>query len=323
MLTVDNNPGSVAMFRDFATAYAAAKDGDTILFAGSDAPYSLGGIVITRRLHLVGTGYLLSENGIPGLSPKSAVIHEPTGRLTFGSVSNPQFATEISGEGSTITGLHLGSPLVTSVSITLDRCRTLGVEDNMDFPGRITVRRCLMTGVLRLRQPGSRVQNSFLGNSEFRAGTTIANCVIGIDQANGGMGSEEAVSFSNSILLSSSGAAPTPTQFAGQNKASFTHCMAIGGSFLPPGAGNINGIPFRGDAFLAAGSPEVDAYWQLKPGSPALGAGFNGVDMGAFGGSTPYILSGVPSRPRLTRFVVPAAVTSTSGLRFEVDAQSF
>jgi hypothetical protein len=93
-----------------------------------------------------------------------------------------------------------------------------------------------------------------------------------------------------------------------------------GPTFLPEGGGNINGVPAE-SAFVWTGS--FDGKWRLRPNSPARGKGFDGVDMGAFGGATPYVLSGVPPIPRVTRFVVPSTVSSTSGLRFEVDAQAF
>jgi hypothetical protein len=143
VLTVNNNPGSVAMFQDFPAAYAAAKDGDTILMAGSDASYFTGSFGITKRLHLVGSGYQLSENGIPGLSSKAVGMNE----LVFHSLSDPQSATEFTGEGSTLTGISL-STLSTTVGITVDRCRLATVFDtlsNFTNPGRITMRRCLMS----------------------------------------------------------------------------------------------------------------------------------------------------------------------------------
>ena len=97
--------------------------------------------------------------------------------------------------------------------------------------------------------------------------------------------------------------------------------MQVGGSFLPAGNGNLNGPYLLSDVFVSAGSS--DGKWRLKPGSPAIGAGIDGVDLGPFGGPAPYILSGLPSRPRLTRFAVPATATDVSGLRIEVDAQAF
>ncbi len=75
------------------------------------------------------------------------------------------------------------------------------------------------------------------------------------------------------------------------------------------------------DVFLWNDSP--DGKYQLKPGSPAIGAGTAGGDIGAFSGANPYKLSGVPAIPRLTHLIVPPTATSTSGLRFEVEAQAF
>ena len=41
----------------------------------------------------------------------------------------------------------------------------------------------------------------------------------------------------------------------------------------------------------------VDNGLILAPGSPAIGAGFEGVDCGIFGGDRPYMLSGMPPIP--------------------------
>ena len=80
-------------------------------------------------------------------------------------------------------------------------------------------------------------------------------------------------------------------------------------------------IAFTVQAFVQ-GQTNDKAY-VLAAGSPAIGSGLNGVDMGIFGGVQPYVISGVPSLPRITRFLVPSTATSTSGLRIEMDAQSF
>ena len=49
--------------------------------------------------------------------------------------------------------------------------------------------------------------------------------------------------------------------------------------------------------FVGTGS--TDGQWQLSAGSPALGAGVDGVDCGMFGGDYPYKLSGLPSVPAI------------------------
>jgi len=46
-------------------------------------------------------------------------------------------------------------------------------------------------------------------------------------------------------------------------------------------------------------TPAVDTGLILAPGSPAIGAGFEGVDCGIFGGNNPYVLSGMPPIPSI------------------------
>jgi hypothetical protein len=64
----------------------------------------------------------------------------------------------------------------------------------------------------------------------------------------------------------------------------------------PSGSGNQQNVDMS-TVFLLAGS--TDGSWRLKPGSPAIGAGFGGVDCGPFGGGTPYVLSGMPNIPAI------------------------
>lgn len=56
------------------------------------------------------------------------------------------------------------------------------------------------------------------------------------------------------------------------------------------------------DVFIGTGS--TDGQWQLKEGSPAIGAGLGGVDCGMFGGADPYILSGIPAIPAIYKFEI-------------------
>ena len=55
VLTVDNSPGSVAMYSSLFTAIAEASPGDTLLLAGS--PNHYGDHHIYKKLHFVGVGY--------------------------------------------------------------------------------------------------------------------------------------------------------------------------------------------------------------------------------------------------------------------------
>jgi hypothetical protein len=162
----------------------------------------------------------------------------------------------------------------------------------------------------RTGSAGSLISNSIVGDILLNTTNLSAtHCVV-----KSYLQSVASTSISNSIFTITS-------QSSLGTAGSITNCLSIGGAFLPTGGGNINGPVVIGNVFLNTGSD--DARWQLKSGSPAIGSGTGGSNMGAFGGATPYVLSGVPGRPRLTRLVVPATATSSSGLQFEVDARAF
>lgn len=62
------------------------------------------------------------------------------------------------------------------------------------------------------------------------------------------------------------------------------------------------------NTFVNEGSE--DAKWQLLDNSAAKGAATHGGDCGAFGGPTPYVLSGIPQfLPHITEALVPAKPT--------------
>lgn len=57
------------------------------------------------------------------------------------------------------------------------------------------------------------------------------------------------------------------------------------------------------DVFVMEGG--IDAMYELKEGSPALGYGTNGYDCGIFSGQYPFVLSG---RPRLIPYIYEATI---------------
>ena len=62
------------------------------------------------------------------------------------------------------------------------------------------------------------------------------------------------------------------------------------------------------NTFVNEGSD--DGKWQLLDTSAAKGAATHGGDCGAFGGATPYVLSGIPMfLPHITEALVPAKPT--------------
>ena len=75
--------------------------------------------------------------------------------------------------------------------------------------------------------------------------------------------------------------------------------------------------------FLGALTASTDGTWQLKAGSPAIGAGVGGIDCGAFGGLGPYILSGVPTGPVIYQLNVSSHSTSGNKLPVTIKVKSY
>ena len=74
------------------------------------------------------------------------------------------------------------------------------------------------------------------------------------------------------------------------------------------------------NVFVTTGS--ADGQWQLKDGSPALGTGAIGGDLGMYGGGNPYVLSGIPPIPAIYFFDAPVQGSTTSGLPVQMKVKS-
>ena len=295
-ITIDRKPGTVAMFDNLADAYSDANDGDTLLFAPSSTGY--GSVLCYKQLTFLGSGYRLDDNAVPGLNSNSVNVD-----ITFKNDAGTGNSS-----GSVVRGMT-GSITVDAnvVDIIIDKC--YNINHNWNINGAATISRCYHVNSLILNGSDSTVFNCILSALELNAvDTTATNCII-----TSRINTVPLSSVSNTIFTFSNG-----SNFDGDG--SFTHCLSIGGTYLPGGLNNINGQIYD-DVFVPSGS--FDAKYQLKSEGPAEGAGLGDVDMGIYGGTTPYVLSGVPGIPRLTRFAVPATATNTSGLTFEVEAEAF
>ena len=90
-------------------------------------------------------------------------------------------------------------------------------------------------------------------------------------------------------------------------------------AYLPAGNGNINSSPLD-LRYVDSGS--TDGKWKLKAGSPGIGAGFGGTDCGIFGGSEPYVLSGIPPIPTIYSLTAPAVGEKNTGLPIQIKVKS-
>jgi len=165
-----------------------------------------------------------------------------------------------------------------------------------------------MGSTLTLDVSNSSISNSILSTVLLQQpNISVTNCVINIS-----IDAVPNTTITNTIFRITDAA-------KWDNDPSFDYCMTVGSSFLPEGNGNLND---QSQAAVFA-QTSSDSFYQLKEGSPAIGAGLGGADMGAFGGPKPYVLAGLPGVPRLTRLTVPTTATGLTALTFEVEAEAF
>ncbi|MEL6943561.1 MAG: hypothetical protein AAFO82_12900, partial [Bacteroidota bacterium] len=62
--------------------------------------------------------------------------------------------------------------------------------------------------------------------------------------------------------------------------------------------------------------------WQLKPNSLAVNRAHDGTDIGPYGGTIPYVLSGQGSNPAIIFFEVEPVGTASNRLKVRIRAKS-
>lgn len=294
---VNNNAGVSRDFSEVGTAVtnAAVQNGDTLYVEGSTATYNF--VTINKRLVIIGPGYFLSEN--PGLQANVA-------DASFGTVVLDSLAS-----GSTFVGLRINSFAINSNTdnITITRCHAGNLSANVSFSNS--------------RLSGWILNKSFVSNFNFN----VANFVFeNLQVTNNFFTSSYATSanlnglirnniFMNTVSTSNSYVANNI--FLGSVPVVLTNCTTRNniaqGNLFPAGNGNQNNVS-QASLFVNTGSS--DGKYQLKAGSPAIGAGetVNGItpDCGPFGTPDPYRLSGIPPIPTIYALSVPASVPASA-----------
>lgn len=293
---VNNNAGVSADFSQLQAAVnnAAVNNNDTIYIEGSATIY--GNINLAKRLVIIGTGYFLSEN--PGL--QASVNDSWVTSLTLDSLSS----------GSQFYGIRANQVFLNSNAdnIRFSRCN-LSLSPNNSFPNSKlsdwVINKCYI--------------NSFNLNSAAYVfeNLQVTNCIL---NSNFAIASNINALIRNNTIFSSctvSNAYVANNIFVGGATLNFTNCTVkynISQTNNLPGSNNnqVN-IP-QANLFILSGSS--DGRFQLRAGSPAIGAGepVSGVtpDCGAFGTADPYRLSGIPPIPSIYALTVPASIPSSA-----------
>lgn len=290
---VNNLPGADA---DYATLQAAHNSvyvapGDTFYLEASSGSY--GDLTATKKFIIIGAGYFLAEN----LDKQANINSSIVGNITFNAGS----------DGSFISGCTIGKITINASNLVIEKnyIVTDAQYELISFNGNTNNTFIRQNYIVNYKNNSStwsikcnatannvliegnyiwidnnpyckaiEVQSNFSGeiSNNIIVGNTIVNNVV----------------FNNNILL---------TGTFTQTNTSYNNNLCADTQF-----GNSNGnqqYVILANLFVGATGNSTDGQWQLKTGSPALGAGMGGIDCGMFAGDYPYKLSGLPTIPSI------------------------
>lgn len=311
-----NNSDASADFQSIQSAIDDAtqvSDGDTLFVEGSATAYS--GFTCSRLLYIIGPGFRLAENPRTGNHASYAVI---VGWASF----------EAGSQGSVFSGFAFDSG---SAAYEVD------IETD-----NITVMRCYLTrgfGIVGTVNNPIIVQNFILD---------------GISIGSSGWGFQGMI-FNNNIVdgdLNVSTSISTPRTFASVNNNFFLEDVVVTTATFrnniwdPIGVNasvNINsgivennlffnsqlgtengnmGFTDNTTVFGDRTGRSFDEQWALADDSTFKNSGTDGTDPGPFGGSNPYILSGVPPLPVIYEINTSGFGNQENGLPVEIKVRS-
>jgi hypothetical protein len=319
---VNNNPAINADFATFQEAHDAASPGDTIYVDGTGFDNHYGEVVIGKKLTIIGPGYFLAENDSTQASHLVARFRGIT--INPGAEGTEIYGLQLDWSGSGYRGIVINASNITIARnyFSDDRSKIYfgnyvinNIAILQNYAGEIT---CVAnyTGSAN----NVLIANNFISSqvSNVASGVIVNNVVKYSIYASNSQ-------IKNNIIWASS-TYPFGSSWGSGNSISYNLVSgSLNSSANPPpipGVGNVANVNMN-TVFVDFGLYDrVDNDWLLKLGSPAIGAGENGIDCGIFGGPSPYVLSGLAPIPHIYEAIVPISGSAASGLPVTIKVKS-
>ncbi|HYE54900.1 MAG TPA: hypothetical protein VD996_08660 [Chitinophagaceae bacterium] len=284
---VNNNTGIAADFTNAQAAHDGAAMGDTLHFEPSLSSY--GNVMLSKRLVLIGTGDFLDINP----NQQSTGI---AARLSDLNISNPAAA-------GTVIMVSFSYMIIQNVpNLVIQRCYISNLVDANNADNMV-IRNCYFQNNINIQSGSANIlvhNNIIRAHISMDAGSsgTILNNVISTN----GNGSLLYNSIVRSNIFVNGGVGLAVACTIENNLES--------GSSLPAGSGNQSSVSMS--TVFINHSSGLDKDFQLKAGSPAIAAGYGGIDAGAYGGLSPYVLSVLPNVPSVYKLIAPPSVSGNT-----------
>lgn len=298
---VNNNIGITADFTTLQAAHNGALAGDTIYLESS--PVSYGALNCTKKLAIIGTGYFLDQNQDLQAFTLPSIVDGIT--FTTGSagssiegVSTRASAINIYVSDIVVRRNHMGSYNGAIPDWSTGTVGIYAVVNNI-----LITQNCALQISNNYGCTGILITNNLLAANAYGGDATTENILnlhvntVAIVK-NNVMRRGAIVAYNSSITNN----IMYRGTYGGTGNLSSNNLS--NGTQFGTTDGNQSGVDMT-NVFLGTGS--YDNFFKLKTGSPALGAGYGStqqvpVDAGMYGGSTPYVLSGIPAIPSIYYF---------------------
>lgn len=296
-------------YSDMQLAHDASSVGDTLMFYPGS--YNMG--LATKRLVYLGFGYFLSGAG------SNPNLQSITGDLTL------DLYLTADASGSVFEGIHslsVRSYFGNNVNdVIIKRCNAnLGVFNSEGTTcNNWKISQCSDISFSGAWEGGKatnfRVDNSVISSLNLGGNTEhtglFNNCHflggLAVNLRNNGIMFQNCI-FQNSSFSNFSNAIFQYSLFNIANPGLTGNNNQFGVAFVSP---SITNTIFVGHPLVVEGE-SADGKYKLKPGSPAIGAGMGGIDLGIFGGVNPYRLSGIPSIPTIYKLEASSLNATTN-----------
>lgn len=323
IITVNNSEGQPADFKLLQEAINAAVDGDSIYVVGSPTDY--GTISINdKRLVLIGPGYFLGEN--EDIKTQASNETAKISRLTIvgEKASNTVISGIDNGLGTNFITIDDGNDQGKPQNVVLLRNKINNI--NVNFAESTLIKENFIDNVILNRGASNsiiwnniiigRIQES--GISGGLSGTNIKNNTL-----NDGLNGVDNAKVENNIFIAG-GLEGTSNNTVQNNVFTVTESEAF------PEDPNSNTYKDMGNKFgqpatslFVSSEREIDSDFQLAEGSPAKGAGIDGVDAGAFTtDENSYKISGLPAIPSIYELTTNGVGTPETGMKVTIKAKS-
>lgn len=319
---VNNITGVNANFTDLPAAVTAAGSGDTIYVEPSPNTYTA--VTLTKKLTIIGNGYFFNtgfytyNTGLQANMQNSAITN-----ITLNAGS----------EYSTIMGCYItGSIYCNASNLSIKRnyittyvylsnyqssayvnVSNIDIRQNVINQGITTYQFSTNSGAVSMSNVN--IQNNIMSTGSYYNYITLPVGISGFFMNNTIYCYYYAFDvwgfqINNNVMMGGT--------YNANNNVAFNN-IANSTQF-----GNANGNQQNvsmSTLFQNYGTGNADTSYVLNPSGPGVGAGFNGVDVGPYGGPDPYKKSGIPPFPTIYLLTAPAT-TTTSTLPVTISTRS-